>query len=46
MSWIKELLSKWSCHHDWELEKQVKYLDCIVLFYRCKKCGKFKKKTL
>ena len=49
--WLHELLTKWSCHHDWELvhENDVYEYECdkypikIVSTFMCKKCGKFKK---
>lgn len=51
MKWLNELLSKWSCHHEWEFEHQNevynnendKFPYKIKKLYICKKCGKFKK---
>lgn len=48
---IKNLLTKWSCSHDWEqLEEVCTYENSLAkrpwkrtYLYRCKKCGKFKK---
>ena len=45
---IKQLFSKWSCHHDWELWETVRVSDdwggsYRVFHFKCKKCGKFKK---
>ena len=51
MSWLSELLHKWSCHHDWEEFKTFNWFESSedtrpykkVYLLKCKKCGKFKK---
>ena len=51
MSFIKDLVSKISCHHSWEEVKLIRsFIDSndkiparIDIIYICKKCGKFKK---
>ena len=45
MNWIKELISKLSCHHEWRLDKEIRVCDDFggsywKFLYICKKCGK------
>ena len=40
------IFKKLLCLHDWETVSTVKYLDCIVILLKCKKCGRLVKKTL
>lgn len=45
---IKQLLTKWCCHHEWELWKELTvrgdFGECYPVYhFVCKKCGKFKK---
>ena len=51
MGFISELLSKWSCHHEWmvhhethEFENDYSKRPCrIIETIICKRCGKIKK---
>lgn len=50
---IKDLLTKISCHHDWELASKISVCEYgettpyeIKATYICRKCGKFKKINL
>lgn len=51
MIWLNELLSKWSCRHEWQEINKTQVYDGnkfdlpveISITYICKKCGKFKK---
>lgn len=44
---IINLINKWACCHDWQLEKEIE-VECDnrtiyhKYIYVCKKCGKFK----
>ena len=48
---ISALFEKWACKHDWELITKVahywkegdKYPLYHIFYFKCKKCGKFKK---
>ena len=49
--YIKKLLDKWLCMHDWELKVKTNYEyndggyegNYYIYTYACKKCGKFHK---
>ena len=51
MNFIKRLLEKWACLHDWQELECVSVLNEFsgnipayhIHLYKCKKCGKFKK---
>ena len=48
MKFIKDLLKKWSCNHEWEMWTNHRVEDDFggswtVYHFICKKCGKFKK---
>lgn len=38
-----KLFEKLFCMHDYEVIKEVKYSDRIVLILKCRKCGKLKR---
>lgn len=45
---LKQFISKWACHHEWERWNSVEVRDdfggCYhVTHFVCTKCGKFKK---
>lgn len=48
---ISNLFEKWTCKHDWELIHKLQTYEAsstdlpykITFYYKCKKCGKFKK---
>ena len=45
---IKQILSKWGCHHDWEVHNQMKVESDLGGYYWretliCNKCGKIKR---
>ena len=45
---LKQFISKWACHHEWERWNSVEVRDdfggCYhVTHFVCAKCGKFKK---
>ena len=44
MKWIKMLMEKWACKHEWEVAARTVYLDGNRYLLICKKCGKIKRK--